>query len=56
MLDDKIIQAHNFVLDDAFIRIGEFKEFLFKLKQNELSLQMTLGDTQEKVAKMVQRL
>ena len=52
MLDDRIIQAHNFVNDDAFIKIEEFKEFLFKVKHNELSLQMTLGDTEEKVAKM----
>ena len=32
MLDDRIIQAHNFVKDDAFIRIEEFKNFLFKVK------------------------
>ena len=32
MLDDRIIQAHNFVQDDPFIKIGEFKEFLFKVK------------------------
>ena len=38
ILDDRIIQAHNFLSDDAFIEIGEFKEFLFKVKQNELSL------------------
>ena len=56
MLDDKIIQAHNFVSDDAFIKTREFKEFLFKVKQNELSLQMNLGDTQAKVVEMVQRL
>ena len=42
MMDDKIIKAHNFVKDDAFIRIEEFKNFLFKVKQNELSLQMDL--------------
>ena len=38
MLDDRIIQAHNFVNDDAFIKIEEFKNLLFKVKQNELSL------------------
>ena len=32
MLDDRIIQAHDFVKDDAFIRIEEFKNFLFKVK------------------------
>ena len=53
MLDDRIIQVDNFVKDDAFIKTGEFKEFLFKVKQNELSLQMTLGDIEEKVAKMI---
>ena len=56
MLDDRIIQAHNFRKDDAFIRIEEFKNFLFNAKQNELSLQMALGDTQEKVAEMLQKL
>ena len=25
MLDDRIVQAHNFVQDDAFIRTGEFE-------------------------------
>ena len=38
MLDDRIIQAHDFVKNDAFIRIEEFKNFLFKVKKNELSL------------------
>ena len=56
MLDDRIIQAHNFVNDDTFIKTKEFKEFLFKVKQNELSLQMTPGDTEEKVTEMIQRL
>ena len=56
MLDDRIIQAHDFLKDDAFIKIEEFKNFLFKVKQNELSLQMALEDTQEKVAEMVQKL
>ena len=55
-MDDRIIQAKNFGNDDAFIRTEEFKNFLFKVKKNELSLQMTPGDTKEKVAKMVQRL
>ena len=56
MLDDRIIQEHDFLKDDAFIKTEEFNNFLFKVKQNELSLQMALGDTQEKVAEMVQKL
>ena len=56
MLDDSIIKAHDFVKDDAFIKIEEFKNFLFKVKQNELSLLMALRDAEEKVTKMVQKL
>ena len=33
-----------------------FKNFFFKVKLNELALQVTLGDIEEKVAEMVQRL
>ena len=53
ILDDRIIEAHNFFNDDAFIKIEEFKNFLFKVKQNEISLQMTPRDTEEKVTEKV---
>ena len=56
MLDDKVIHTQDFIKEDAFIRTEEFKNFLFKVKQNELSLQMAPGDTEEKVAKIVQKL
>lgn len=33
--------------DDNFIRSNEFKSFMFKIKQNELFLQIKLGDSDE---------
>ena len=56
MLDDRVIQAQDFIKDDAFIRIEEFRNFLFKAKKNELSLQMAVIDSEEKVEEMVQNL
>ena len=56
MLDDRIIQAQDVIKDGAFIKTKEFKIFLFKVKYNELSLQMVLGDLDEKVAEIVQKL
>ena len=50
MVDDRIIDAREFMKDDAFLKFEEFKIFLIKLKQNQLSLQLKLGDSNEKVA------
>ena len=55
MINDKIIEANEFMSDDKLIRIEEFKSFLFKMKQNELSLQMKPGNSNEVVAKLVQK-
>lgn len=56
MLHERVFQAINFVKDDDFIKEKEFKNFVLKVKQNELSLQMALGDSKEKLVEMVQRL
>jgi hypothetical protein len=32
MLDDRVIEAEEFTKDDAFIKIEEFKQFLYKIK------------------------
>lgn len=53
MIDDRIIKAHEFLHDDDFINTKEFKSFLFKIKQNELSLQLNPGDLDEKVTILV---
>ena len=42
--------------DDDFIKSEEFKKIPYKIKQNELSFHVKLGDTNEKVSKMVQKL
>ena len=42
--------------DDEFINLEEFKLFLFKIKHNELTLQMQPSDLVEKVAKLVQKI
>ena len=54
MNDDRIIEAHEFMNDDNFIKYDEFKSFLFKIKQNELALKMKLGDSDKVVARLVQ--
>lgn len=56
MLDERIIQAQQFMKDDDFIKSEEFKSFMYKLKQNELSLHVKPRDTDEKVTEMVQKL
>lgn len=45
MIDDMIIEAHEFMSDDSFIKYEKFKRFLFKIKKNELSLQMKPRDS-----------
>ena len=42
--------------DVDFIKSEEFKSFLYKLKQNELSLHVKHRVTDEKVTEMVQKL
>lgn len=39
-----------------FITSKEFKSFIFKLKKNELSLQLQLGDSNEKLVGLVKKL
>lgn len=41
-LDDRIIQAQQFIEDDEFIESAEFKSFLYKVKQSELEMKMKL--------------
>ena len=56
MIDDRIIETNEFLSDENFIKIEEFKSFLFKIKQNKLSLQMKLCDFGEVVTGLVQKL
>ena len=56
MIDDRINEAREFMSDDNFIKSDEFKSFLFKIKQNELALQMKPGDSDEVVVGLVQKL
>ena len=56
MIDERIIQSQEFMKDDDFISFEEFKYFLFKIKKNELTLQLKLGASEEKVAELVQKL
>ena len=50
MLDERIVQAQE------FINLEELKSFLFKVKQNELILQLQLGDSLDKIVELVQKL
>lgn len=56
MLDDKVIQAKELLKHDAFIKYEEFKNFLYKIKQSELVLQLGLGDSEERITKLVNKL
>ena len=56
MLDERIIQGQEFMKDEKFIKLDEFKTFLYKIKQNELTLQLQPDDSVEKRTKFVQRL
>ena len=56
MIDDRTIEANEFINNENFIKIEEFKSFFFKLKQTKLSLQMKLGDSNEIEANMVKKL
>lgn len=56
MIDDRIIKARDFMDDDNFIKSNEFKKFLFKIKRNELKLQMKPGDSNEEVAGLIYKL
>ena len=39
-LDDRVIQSQKNLEDDEFIKSLEFKSFLYKVKQNELTLKL----------------
>ncbi len=56
MLENMIIQSQKLLKDDEFVKYDELESFLFKVKQNELSLLMNLGDSSEKVAELVKKL
>ena len=56
MTDRKIIEANEFMSDDNLIKTKAFKTFLFKLKENELSLQMKPSDSNEVVTRIVKNL
>ena len=56
MLDERLVQAQEFMKNDDFINSEEFKSFLFKIEYNELTLQLKPGDSQEKIVELVQKL
>ena len=53
MIDVRIIEENEFMSNENFIKIEEFKSLFFKLKKNELSLEMKPGDSDEVVAELV---
>ena len=53
MIDDRIIQAQKFMKDDDLIDYENFKYFLFKIKLNEMSLELQPRDSEEKVVELV---
>ena len=55
-LDDRVIQSQKFLEDDEFIKSFEFKRFLYKVKQNELTLNIKPREDQEKTKELVERL
>lgn len=55
-LDDKIIQAQQFIEDGEFIKSIKFKSFLYKIKQSELVLKMKLGESNEKKQELIEKL
>ena len=55
-LDDKLIQFEKFMEDDDFIKSSEFKSFLYKLKHNELTLSLMLGEDPKKTKELVEKL
>ena len=56
MIDDRIIEAKEFMDDDNFINSNEFKSFLFKIKRNELKFQIKPGDLDKKIVGLIQKL
>lgn len=56
MLDERIIQDHEFMKHDEFMNSKDLKSLLFKIKHNEIILQLQRGDSQEKVVELVQKL
>lgn len=55
-LDDRIIQARKFIEDDEFIKTAEFKSFLYKVRQNELTLALKPRESKEKTRELVEKL
>ena len=55
-LDDRVIQSQKFLEDDKFIKSSEFKIFLYKVKQNELTLSLKVGEDEEKTKELVEKL
>ena len=55
-LDDRIIQAQQFIEDNKFINPIEFKSFLYKVKQSESVLKMKLGELGEQKLELVEKL
>lgn len=56
MIDDRIIEAKEFMNDDNFIKSNESKCVLFETKRNELKLQMKPRDLDEVIIGLIQNL
>ena len=52
-LDDRLIQSKKFMEDDDFIKSSEFKSFLCKIKQNELTLSLMPWEDPDKNKELV---
>ena len=55
-LDDRVIQSQKFMEDNDFINSSKFKSFLYKVKQNELTLSLMPREDAEKTKDLVEKL
>ena len=55
-LDGRVIQSQKFTKNDDFIKSLEFKSFLYKVKQNELTLSLKPSEDAEKPKELVEKL
>ena len=55
-LDDKVIQSKKFMEDDDFIKLSKFTFFLYKVKQNQITLNLMPREGLEKTKELEKKL
>lgn len=48
-----IIQVEKYLDDDDFVKTLEFKIFLYKVKQSELTLMIKMGESEKKKMRLL---